>query len=154
MRTALSLPLAVLAVAISACAPSGEGEAVQPAADALIGFELASAKAATSTAPDQIIGLDTAQLAALLERGNVRLIDVRTADEVAQGMIAGTEHIAMDAFDPADLDPADERAIVLYCRSGRRSQIVGEKLAEYRGEPTMHLSGGILAWEADGYPIR
>ncbi len=90
----------------------------------------------------------------MMDQGKVRLIDVRTAKEVAQGMIPSAEHIAMDAFDPTALDTADDRTIVLYCRSGRRSQIVGERLAGHTGTPTLHLAGGILAWEAEGHPVQ
>ena len=97
--------------------------------------------------------LSTAELSSLVENGNIRLIDVRRDDEVAQGMIPGAEHIMLDDFDPAALDLSDGREVVLYCRSGRRSGIAGERLATHTGEPAQHLAGGIIAWQAADNPI-
>jgi len=85
--------------------------------------------------------------------GNVRLIDVRTDAEVAEGAIPGAEHIALDQFDPAKLDLSDGREVVLYCRTGRRSAIAGERLAAATGKPVEHLAGGIIAWEEAQQPI-
>ena len=98
--------------------------------------------------------IDRVELSALLERGNVRLIDVRTDEEVAEGMIPGAEHIPLDRFDPAKLDTSDGRDVVLYCRSGRRSSIAGEMLAAHSGEPVKSLEGGILAWQAAGEELE
>lgn len=107
-----------------------------------------------ATAPAASVAtLTPAELAGMLENGNIRLIDVRTDEEVAEGMIPGAEHIALDAFDPAALDLSDGREVVLYCRSDRRSGIAAQKLAEHTGEAARHLDGGILAWEAAGLPI-
>jgi rhodanese-related sulfurtransferase len=126
------------------------------------GYELAAAgelafrRVAHHTGSDiaarnsEVIEIDAATLSESLAQGNVRVIDVRTDAEVAEGVIPGAEHIAMDRFDPAALDTSDGRAIVLYCRSGRRSAMVAEKLAEHTGEPAVHLEGGILAWQASG----
>lgn len=90
------------------------------------------------------------QLSDAIDNGDVRLIDVRRDDEVAEGMIPGAEHIAMDTFDPALVMAGDDRAIILYCRSGRRSRIVGERLAAHTGQPSTHLAGGIIAWREAG----
>ena len=97
--------------------------------------------------------LSSAELSVLLEEGNIRLIDVRTDEEVAEGMIPGAEHIVLDEFDPASLDLSDGREVVLYCRSSRRSGIAAERLSAYTGETARHLEGGILAWEEAGMNI-
>lgn len=93
------------------------------------------------------------QLAAMLNQGKVRLIDVRRDDEVAQGVIAGAEHIELDRLDPKALDLSDGREVVFYCRSGRRSGIAAERLAKAIGRPVRHLDGGIKAWQAAGLPL-
>ena len=102
----------------------------------------------------QVVDLSTDELSALLEKGNIRLIDVRRDDEVAEGMIPGAEHIMLDNFDPAALDLTDGREVVLYCRSGRRSGIAAEKLAAHTGKPAKHLGGGILAWQEAGLELE
>ncbi|MEL6876968.1 MAG: rhodanese-like domain-containing protein [Pseudomonadota bacterium] len=107
-----------------------------------------------AVAEASVIDLTVEQLIALQQEQDVRLIDVRTAEEVAEGAIPGSEHIALDDFDPAALDLSDGREVVLYCRSGRRSGIAGEKLAEFTDEPAKHLGGGIIAWRESAHPVE
>lgn len=137
--------LAVSVLALAACAPEKD-DGSKDSTPLPLGFELASAKAAPGATQTAVIDLSVEDLQAKLAKGNVRLIDVRTAEEVAEGALAGAEHIAMSEFDPAKLDLSGGREIVLYCRSGRRSRIVGETLAAHTGQPVQHLEGGIIAW--------
>lgn len=113
----------------------------------------ADTEAGAIAAPAALIDLSPAELAARMAAGNVRLIDVRTDVEVAEGAIPGAEHIALDRFDPAKLDLSDGREVVLYCRTGRRSAIAGERLAAATGKPVEHLAGGIIAWDEAQQPI-
>jgi len=146
MRAAVNLTSAVaLAILVAACGPASDDE--QQPARLPGGFELAMAKQAASEATlGKVIDLSVEDLEALIQAGNVRLIDVRRDDEVVQGMIPGAEHIPLDTFDPAQLDLSDGREVVLYCRSGRRSTIAALRMAEHTGEPAKHLQGGYLAW--------
>lgn len=141
------LSLALLTLAASACAPEGEGEE-KGSTPLPLGFELAVAQAAENDSPISVVDLSVSDLKAKLAKQNVRLIDIRTSEEVATGTITGAEHIEMDEFDPTVLDQADGREVVLYCRSGRRSRILGEQLAAQTGKQVKHLSGGIVAWRA------
>jgi len=155
-----ALPLAPLLLALSACGgePSENG-GKRDAPSAPLGFELAFAGTAADPAAEPastqvpLIALSPEELAAKLKDGKVRLIDVRTDAEVAEGTIPGAEHIALDTFDPAKLDLSDGREVVLYCRSGRRSAIAAERLAAATGKPAEHLEGGITAWQAAGQPV-
>ena len=110
--------------------------------------ELASAR---SGAVEEI---DPTALEELTKSSKVRLIDVRTDEEVAEGMIPGAEHISLDEFEPEKLDLSDGREPVLYCRSDRRSGLAAEKLAQHIGKKVRHLDGGITAWRDKGLPIK
>lgn len=160
-----ALPLALLALA--ACG-DGQGEASkrEDGPSAPLGFELAMMGSASAANPDAnadnvpaasepspMVDLSPDELTARIRSGNIRLIDVRNDSEVAEGVILGAEHIPLDRFDPAKLDLSDGREVVLYCRSGRRSVIAGEKLSKVTGAPVEHLAGGVLAWEAAGQPL-
>ena len=145
-----------LVLALAACGgeagKSGQGDA--PAGP--LGFELAMAATpgdAAAPLPAPVVALSPEELAEKIKAGDVRLIDVRTDEEVAEGTIPGAEHIALDRFDPAAIDTDDGQEVVLYCRSGRRSAIAAEKLAGATGAPATHLEGGIIAWEAAGQPV-
>lgn len=150
MKSAPVFCSALGALGLVSCAPSDD-EGKDRAPKPIPGFELAKAKGTNSPeAGTNVVDLTVEQLRAKLAAGDIRLIDVRTEEEVAAGMIPGAEHIAMSEFEPSDLNLSNEREIVLYCRSGRRSRIVGERLASYTGEPASHLSGGIIAWRQAG----
>ncbi|MEE4288976.1 MAG: rhodanese-like domain-containing protein [Erythrobacter sp.] len=159
MIPARLLPGSFALLALAACSgdPEEGGRGQSAPMPALVP-QLALAGITADDAPDAVRplrDLSPEEVRALVESGKVRLIDVRTDEEVAQGTISGAEHVAMDRFDPAAVtSSADKRPIVLYCRSGRRSAMVGEKLAGHTGEPAAHLEGGILAWEAAGLPIE
>ena len=139
----LSLPL----IALAACAPSEDSERKRGGSP-LPGLELAVIDSASDAEAVQttVIDLSVEDVQANMAEGNLRLIDVRRDDEVAEGMIPGAEHIALDLFNPAALDLSDGREIVLYCRSGRRSREAAERLASFTGEPAQHLAGGYIAW--------
>lgn len=163
-RAALLAASALLA--LSACSGGSRKDGKRDAPSAPLGFELALAGAGAGLADDAaaavpqastsapMIDVTPEELATRLAAGNIRLIDVRTDEEIAEGMIPGAEHIALDRFDPQAFGPAGGREVVLYCRSGKRSAMAGAKLAEATGKPVEHLAGGILAWEEAGRPLE
>lgn len=149
MQSARLILSSLSVLAIAACAPAGEDENERGSSPPLgLEFAIAGDEGQAATPAASVIDLSVEDLRTKLAQGNIRLIDVRRADEVAEGIIPGAEHIALDEFDPAALDLSDGREIVLYCRSGRRSGIAAEALAAHTGEPAQHLEGGILAWQA------
>ncbi|TRD11743.1 rhodanese-like domain-containing protein [Erythrobacter insulae] len=158
----------VLVFGLCACAPSSAGDDKSGESTPSVppGFELAAAKTATADRRgndagiprdftndrSQVVDLSVEELAALSASDDIWLIDVRTDEEVANGMVAGATHIPLAAFSPGPdlIDQAKGREIVLYCRSGRRSAIAAKNLSGYLGEPVKHLTGGFNAWkEAD-----
>jgi phage shock protein E len=93
------------------------------------------------------------QLAQMLREKDFLFVNVHITYE---GEIAQT-----DAFIPfdqigANLDklPADRSAaIVLYCRSGRMSEIAANDLAILGYSNVAHLEGGMIEWENDGQQV-
>ena len=51
--------------------------------------------------------------------------------------------------------PADKNArIILYCRSGRMSQIAAEELVKLGYTNLWNLAGGMVEWEGAGYQLE
>ena len=153
-RLALSLPPML---AIAACAPAEEDKGGAGPSPFLPGYELAVARDVPSpdaAAPQsRVVDLSVDELAQRIATSDILLVDVRTPEEVADGMIPGALHMPLDTFDPAAPELSDGREVVLYCRSGRRSSIAANRLAEHTGKPAEHLAGGMLAWEKAGEPV-
>lgn len=98
--------------------------------------------------------LTSMQLAAMLRQKDFFFVNVHIPYE---GEIKAT-----DAFIPYDeiannLEklPKDRSAkIVLYCKSGRMSEIAARELSRLGYTRVSHLSGGMIDWEKNGYEIE
>ncbi len=82
---------------------------------------------------------------------DVRLIDVRTPKEYAEGHLAGAENIDVKAADFAERIKDIKGTVAVYCRSGKRSMTAAEQFAK-QGCTVYNLDGGILAWQKAGKP--
>ena len=94
--------------------------------------------------------VDAEQFAREIEREEVQLVDVRTAEEFAEGHIPGAVNMDVNgvAFEAQIATLDTERPVALYCRSGRRSKVAAEKVVK-AGFEVVELDGGILSWTGD-----
>lgn len=93
------------------------------------------------------------QVAELLGRGEIELIDVRQRHEHDAGRIAGDRLIELGEL-VAEADTIDrDRAVVFYCRSGTRSAMATEAFRG-AGFDAHNLAGGLLKWQAMGLPLE
>ena len=93
--------------------------------------------------------------AQLILQPNVIVLDVRTAEEFAQGHLAGAVNIDVkkDDFEQlAQQQLPSGKTIAVYCRSGRRSAKAAGLLAKL-GYDAVNLKGGILAWQEQQMPV-
>lgn len=87
------------------------------------------------------------------------IVDVREVEEIMSGKIKGSKEIPLSLMTSdkvrfekeLELLPKDKE-ILVYCRSGRRSGIVGTKLKE-KGYNVKNL-GGFTDWEKAGLPTE
>lgn len=106
--------------------------------------------------PQEIVNFTTltsAQLAAMLEQKDFFFVNVHIPYE---GEIKNTDaFIPYDAIaDNFDKLPKDKNAkIVLYCQSGRMSEIAAQELSRLGYTRISHLSGGMINWKNSGYEI-
>jgi rhodanese-related sulfurtransferase len=91
--------------------------------------------------------IQAADLAAMLSRGEVVLVDVREPVEYFADRIAGAVLFPLSAFDPYRLPKAK---IVFQCGSGKRSLTAIQLSAGAGLAHTSHLQGGLAAWKQAG----
>ena len=99
--------------------------------------------------------MEVKEFAELITDSNVVILDVRKADEFAEGHI--TAAILIDQFQSDFVEQAQaklpkEKTIAIYCRSGRRSASAAGKLADV-GYKCVNLKGGIIAWKEANMPV-
>lgn len=103
----------------------------------------------------QINEIDAPKLGQMLAEstGKVKLIDVRSPMEVAQGTIPGAENIPLHLL-PLSLDriPQDQ-PVVIYCRTGARSGQACAYLSSLGRDNSYNLRGGIVAWVQGGQAV-
>ena len=84
------------------------------------------------------------------EEKNYIILDVRRADEYAEGHIPGATQLDV-TNEPEFLKGIEsldkDKTIYIYCRSGRRSRIAAKHLID-NGFNVIDLKGGYSAWEA------
>jgi rhodanese-related sulfurtransferase len=93
------------------------------------------------------------QLAEMLADGKLDLIDVRREHEWEAGHIPGARRVEVNDL-PVEAERLDrDRPVVLYCRSGSRSELAAEGLSA-GGFDAHALEGGISAWAEQGRPLE
>jgi rhodanese-related sulfurtransferase len=96
--------------------------------------------------------LSASEVKARLERGEIRLVDVREPDEWASGHIPGALLVPLSRFEAEIGSVPIDRPVVLHCRSGARSARALALCRTLGLQHDCHMEGGIEAWRAAGYP--
>lgn len=99
--------------------------------------------------------IDVSELDRMLaeKESGIKLIDVRSPMEVAQGAIEGAENIPLNLL-PAHLETIPEDSpVIFYCRTGARSGQACAYLSQLGRNNTYNLRGGIIAWVQGGKAV-
>jgi hydroxyacylglutathione hydrolase len=88
------------------------------------------------------------------EGGDIRILDVRSAEEVERGEIPGAQHIHITQL-PERLDevPRDQ-PVYIFCGSGLRSMIGASLLQRAGWENVTVVLGGLAGWSSVSCPLR
>lgn len=98
---------------------------------------------------------DVKGFAELIQSANIQLLDVRTAEEFAEGHLEGALNVDINQetfLQDAKTVLETEKPVAVYCRSGRRSAKAAEILIK-EGFKVTNLEGGILAWTEEKMPV-
>lgn len=129
------------ALALAACSSA-------PAESEDASMNASGSSTASSTSAYTKITADEAQ--AMMDAGSPTIVDVRTAQEYAEGHVPGAINIPVENIGsdkPAELADTDADLIV-YCRTGVRSKQASDKLVEL-GYQHVNDMGGIVDWTGD-----
>lgn len=98
--------------------------------------------------------IDVQTVAAIKDRDDVIVIDVREQWEYDEGHIPNVTHIPMDEISSRLSEIPTDKEVVVTCRSGNRSGQVADFLRQ-QGYTNIHnMTGGILDWQAAGLPVE
>lgn len=119
-----------------------------------------SSKSDTTTAasanPSVATNIDVNTAQQTLQQSQVKLLDVRTAEEYAQGHIPGAQNIDFLGSNFAEeikkLDP--QQHYVVYCASGNRSQKATQQMNALGFTQVQNVLGGFQAWQSQNLPVE
>ncbi len=94
--------------------------------------------------------IDATTLKQWLDNDLVTLVDVREPAEYAGEHLANSVLVPLSQFEPEQIPFAENKKLVLYCRSGNRSAQAAQKLFAAGFEEVTHLGGGIEGWKQKG----
>ncbi len=90
-----------------------------------------------------------------LQAGEIRLVDVREADELAVVSVPGAEAAPLSALPFLKLEPATaQKPIIFICNSGTRTRDNADVLERVAAGPAWIVLGGLTAWEKAGLPVE
>jgi rhodanese-related sulfurtransferase len=107
---------------------------------------------ACSSSSDAVTDVSVAESADVLAGSDVVVIDVRTPAEFESGHLADAVNIDIESgtFDTDVAELEKDGTYVVYCRSGNRSGVATEKMAELGFTDVYNLEGGVTDWVAAG----
>jgi len=101
------------------------------------------------------INMNADDFETFISTADVQLVDVRTAEEYAEGHINGAvlldvkrDDFIANAFKVLNKD----KPVAVYCRSGKRSANAADQLTR-QGFKVANLKDGIIGWTESGKPV-
>jgi rhodanese-related sulfurtransferase len=107
------------------------------------------------TSADDSVDLKVSDFSAKSQEVGVVSLDVRTADEFAEGHLINAININVESGNfEAEIEKLDKNTTyAVYCRSGRRSAIAVDLMKKAGFTNLYNLDGGVIDWSASGLPL-
>lgn len=97
--------------------------------------------------------IKSTELIAERDRGDLVLVDVRSAEEFAVSRISNARRIEPGSSAAPLADVSRDAPIVVYCSVGHRSCALAEQLSAAGFSNVRNLDGGIFRWAIEGNPL-
>lgn len=118
----------------------------------LFAFVLMTSISCASAGGEGYQSIAPAKAKEMMGNPDIIWIDVRTAGEIQEGFIKGTEVFAdynNGAFEQLIATLDKSKTYVIYCRSGGRSSSASALMANKGFKQVYNLSGGISSWDGE-----
>ena len=114
-----------------------------------INFAEAQSSKVKALSPSEFEGL-------MKNKGTVKVLDVRTPEEIAGGYLPGAINIDFNSDNfKSEISKLDKkRTYLIYCKAGGRSNEAATIMQEAGFTHLYYLEGGIDAWKEAGKPIE
>lgn len=142
-RLSLLLIVSLLLLLLAAC-----GGAAAPAVPA------AAPETAEIALEELPQAVDVRTTFELQDHPDVYLLDVREQEEYDEKHIPGITLLPMSTIENRLDEIPTDKTVIVTCRSGNRSDQVTQFLRANGFDNAHNMEGGILAWEAAGYPVE
>lgn len=91
----------------------------------------------------------------LADREQYLVLDTRSAEEFAEGHIAGAINIPhTEVVNKLEQLKGTNKTIVVHCRSGRRALVAEQALLDAKFTNLKHLEGDMKGWLAQQLPVE
>jgi rhodanese-related sulfurtransferase len=98
------------------------------------------------------VDVDPERARALIDGGEVQLVDVREPGEWDAGRIPGARHLELERLAAEAGSIGRERPVLFYCRVGSRSGMAASAFRR-AGYDAYSLDGGLVEWDRRGFPL-
>lgn len=98
----------------------------------------------------QYTSLNNKEFAKVVKQKKAQVVDVRSTAEFATGHLVNAINMDVNGKDfESKIDNLNKKKpVAVYCRSGRRSKIAAQKLAD-KGFEVYELDKGIMQWDGE-----
>lgn len=100
--------------------------------------------------------IGTLEATRLMNQGSTLVLDVREGTEFAAGHLPRARHIPLKELSQrvGEIAKFKEKAVVVTCRSGPRSNAASRVLKRAGFTTVYQLKGGVVAWEQASLPVE
>jgi rhodanese-related sulfurtransferase len=110
----------------------------------------------TAEALENISTISVADAKAMLDKGGVVFLDVRTKKEYRSGHVPGAIHLQRGLIEfKVEKTLTDKNAtIIVYCKTGGRSSLATYTLVRMGYKNVKNMDGDWKVWAKAGYPVE
>jgi len=120
-----------------------------------LGFPYSASGVAEKSEPE-VVSIAIEEAEAKIDAG-IQLLDVRTLEEWNEGRLEGARRITLsdgEFLEKAIAELDSEKPVLVYCRTGRRSDEAAKRLMKAGFTTVFNMKGGIVAWLESGKPVE